>query len=748
MPTSVFNWFSPFGIATRYYGPPSQGLLTFAHSDSSPIYQNEDDENDPKNGQIIKFDEAFGSTYMQLAYLDPKNNYQGRGVKYKEMQVGANIDWVGKTIVRYFEDETQQGADQVFQEAKEPLTVSYWGPQARQLPSASFNYGDDEKHNEIYMNGFYLDVAPHPVLGAAIYKPTEKFEIVFNRGKVDENKVEYEFCIVVVCLDTATNTEIVYYRPCNPYALLVKHDKMDQDVRDGRKKLVDDQENPQGWVEVDRLPMRAGYSDGVIDNWDATKPSTPWFFNETGNAAVAIRYGTADFDNNNSETITEENVPVGYVLLVHERTGTITAEFDTIDSYDPYTWKEWSSYGQFGDDPYVHNEPDPPYDGYDHYWDWEVLKQYRQLDGERIYFLDWEEDDMLVGVLHKKGYRSNIQHFFKGVDNTVYDGSEPGINMNTGDLDGPPEDTVAKPWSDESPLAKSWIGYGDWMHIKVYRVLHSLYSLTVDQELPDRNFDIYWCFDQNTFEAGYQSLEDDDFQIPAGTFTGWNEQIRYPYYIDIRYGLYVAKEVVTKSSVLGSQLQVIKYTSYVYNMEGYLESGDLVDADTKKEWEENETLGSASWSTSALPSDGLIGIDYTYWTANLEDTQFEEGTEFVPKFERHSLIGDWVDANDNESEYAPNIDRFYDTAFYQYNSSKHKNINEVLFQNSDDLAVSGAEYGFGVSKITINDQEETIRIISFKVETTNQGTQYVNDKKDIEFGVLRSGDRYYPIYSI
>jgi len=199
--------------------------------------------------------------------------------------VYGNIDWAGKK--RKPEKENRS----------ERFRLSYWGPQSRYFRDPNFNYGDEEKHNEIYETGKYLSVAPLPVLGAAL----QTFESAPDPITQEVTKQTY---LIAICKDDFADEIFVRVKPESVLAA-----DMTPTIRNEMMKLWDFENNPQGWIS-------SGYIPQFIDGSSfANEADTPWFFNASGNECQCMRSWDYNY-NNGMRVLTEADVKFRYKVTI------------------------------------------------------------------------------------------------------------------------------------------------------------------------------------------------------------------------------------------------------------------------------------------------------------------------------------------------------------------------------------------------------------------------------------------------
>ncbi len=226
-------------------------------------------------------------------------------------QLYGNIDWLGP-----YKDPGNP-------KEESRVRLSYWGPPARQFPSASFIYGSHQKHNEIYWKGLYMAVAPLPVLGAAIQVST----LPTPEGVEPPPPPVLGDWLMVICKDGLGCKVYSRLIPSASYELEgdpevleesasrfnIPPDAMTDDMRQGMMELFDSSLNPYGWHYVGTVQQVNG--SGAV----GVAPNTPWFFNESGDIAQCVQDVQLTFDNGEDASREELGKAIRAIIFANYR---------------------------------------------------------------------------------------------------------------------------------------------------------------------------------------------------------------------------------------------------------------------------------------------------------------------------------------------------------------------------------------------------------------------------------------------
>lgn len=257
---------SPYGRITKYEYPPLKGFFVHPKSDASDtgwtVTTNED------TGEVYTpGTPGGGGTYRFIGW----GLEDGAGWKVHHTPGDffyGEIDWVGKDKNP---DLPTHGK----------YRLSYHGPNTRYFGNDNFSYGSAEEHNNVYMEGRCIAVAPGAVLGAALR--VEKEEL--TQEELDEGKVPKDILVLIV-VALVGDEEHVYRKPLVSFSAGVTRTKYTEAFRNAEMALYDDDENPNGWYQIGSFTITEANQFGGAT---VGTPRVPWFFNESGSEAVCVR---------------------------------------------------------------------------------------------------------------------------------------------------------------------------------------------------------------------------------------------------------------------------------------------------------------------------------------------------------------------------------------------------------------------------------------------------------------------------
>lgn len=260
------NLISPYGVIAKYEYPPLKGFFLHPKSDEADagwtVTTNEN------TGEVnIPGTPGGGGTYRFIGW----GLKGGAGWKVHHTPGDffyGEIDWVGK----------QKNPDLP---THGKYRLSYHGPNTRYFGTDQFTYGSSSDHNNIYMEGRCIAVAPYPVLGAALR--IEKEEP--TPDQVEEGAVPRDVLVLVaVCLDGSEEKVLRKVIPSFSYG--VTRTKYTDEFRKLEMEMFDDEDFPLGWEMIGSFSITEGTQHGGAT---LESPRVPWFFNESGTRAVCVR---------------------------------------------------------------------------------------------------------------------------------------------------------------------------------------------------------------------------------------------------------------------------------------------------------------------------------------------------------------------------------------------------------------------------------------------------------------------------
>lgn len=257
------NLISPYGRITKYVPLEYKGFFLYPRADTAPEGWTYDTSapgaakpGAPGGSKPYRFVSRAKTTGWYCQHT-PGDFFYGE------------IDWVGP-----WKDEDKQHRGK--------WRLSFHGPVSRQFADAGFSYGSDSMHNNVYMEGTCVAVAPYPVLGAAL---REYVNADYTRwqeeGANGSPPPEYRKYVVVVTWDGSQ--DIVYRRPLSRGVLRREYS---DEYRNAQMRLYDAETAPTGWETLATLGLRA---EKQGTGGRLFSPKTPWFFSESGSRAACVR---------------------------------------------------------------------------------------------------------------------------------------------------------------------------------------------------------------------------------------------------------------------------------------------------------------------------------------------------------------------------------------------------------------------------------------------------------------------------
>lgn len=275
----------------KYKSGVAAGFIVFPRSQEVPTGWGEPYET--ADGTPIWPGTAGGPNPNRLVgYLTDDSAWKMK--RSKIYQVAGAIDWWGPWI----NTKTK----------KKRYVVSCNGPVSRYWnPAGAFVYGSSETHQEVYMNGRLLSVAPFPVLGAAL--------CTWNKPNENGQGTTKETLLVVICKN-GTYDEMY----CRKRGSLTLYEEVTEELRIAMSALKSDN-TPDGWEKIATSLADTG----------SYPPETPWFWNELGTAARTIRRRTETFTNEEGESKTQDqHVELGFTFNPTNKTGSFVSYINQV----------------------------------------------------------------------------------------------------------------------------------------------------------------------------------------------------------------------------------------------------------------------------------------------------------------------------------------------------------------------------------------------------------------------------------
>lgn len=348
---------SPFSTPVSYEAPTIDGFIGVPrNSIHTPGWGQPYKD---ANGAPITPGTFGGPGQAAMVYKD-KGNWKLR--RHKNIQRYGEISWRGP-----------KKSDKP--DAKRYI-ISYHGPMTRHFATASFVYGADARHRNVYMEGGLIGVAPGPVLGACLKSISNK---------------RY---LIVVCL--SDQGEIVLRRVVGSPV------RGDDDAALEKLAQFASADYKDGWVMAGSVSIDSAYF----------KPKTPWFFNESGTEAQCIRQKLKDAAANGEPT--EELAGDRFKLVVDTSVSLIA-----LGNLPAFQFEEK---GVLTDKGMWTSPPDSQ--GYPHKWHEYNLNVQATCSGEQVVAVDYDGDvEILVRAVVDVRYDMN-QDYMRGQDEDLY-GSIP-----------------------------------------------------------------------------------------------------------------------------------------------------------------------------------------------------------------------------------------------------------------------------------------------------------------------------------
>jgi len=375
---------SPFSTVMGYSSPDGKGIYLKPTSEAAPDGWGEPRMDTTGATPVPIIPGTPGGPLERCLLRRKGSSYKASATKY--FQKSGNITWWG---------DWRNPAKQV----KGKHVLSYNGPKLRYFRDEGFNYGSDSSHNEIYYLGNFATIAPGPVLGACLRK-------INFYDPIAQKTAEETFIIVAVYQDGMDK----FYKKRWPFRLKTPYNMSDA-VREKEMRLYDAAEEPYGWIPMGTFAKPV----------DAYPPETPWFFNQSGTAAVAMRRTKQTF-NNGYEDVTEDK----FVRLKADVSDSNVSVSD-LGNLAPLQYLE------------KYSKEHPTYVStdildYDHSWQEDHVKVTISLDGAQYVLCDYVGDTLYWGKVKYQIIRIQEGYYTKGTDPAQYVITYNGQDKNISNL--------------------------------------------------------------------------------------------------------------------------------------------------------------------------------------------------------------------------------------------------------------------------------------------------------------------------
>jgi hypothetical protein len=342
-------YLTPFSTPVEYSAPDGKGIYTTHEPKELPAKP-------PAPGAVVTRaligtdGEVYSTPYQQLA---------------------GNISWWGPLYDPAKPDKGRR-------------VLSYAGPKLRYFLQPDFNYGDVLTHNEVYYHGGCVGIAPGPVLGACL-------RLMDYYDPIERTTTELWHLLVI---SYSGGVDSLHKRLLSS---TIRSDKLNDDLRVAGMGLYHAEDNPNGWLLLGTFPRQG-------DNF--FPPETPWFFNQSGTAAVCMRREAFSFNNGGADVIEDK---------LHRLTCTVSggnsAVFGNAGNLPPYEHKEIHKQEMiriFVEDPH------PP--ALQHSWEHYQTQAGMVISGEQNVFSDFLEDEEWTAKVKYYGWRNHTHFISKGID--------------------------------------------------------------------------------------------------------------------------------------------------------------------------------------------------------------------------------------------------------------------------------------------------------------------------------------------
>lgn len=511
------NAISPFSVPLTYDVPSNKGFICFPHTKANPLGWGQPWKTEPssadKNNPNWKSTPIFPGTIPDPTKdVVPQTNvliYQSRKDWTWKRKVGPAVQGVGP--VNWW------GPDKKAAVPYNKHILSFWGPPTRYFADGLFSYGADPKHNEIYYEGRVAAIAPYPVVGACLQlvagSSTRRWivavmwngtsEVVFRR----EMKTLY----TVAALTDATRIKL--------------------------KKTYQAQSDPDGWRFMGEL---------VGPDYTNAKPDSPWFFNELGTEALAIRRRELEFDSGGGAGSSKEIRNEVYKLTVETTNGNEGAAGKAVCSKeyapDPYVYTEKVEKARPG----IWVSPVDQY-GETHQWREDYAKITITHTGRQPVAVDYVGNNAVIADLVLDVWLLLHQDWMLGVDPSNQ------LHKNTGQL----QNNQPNSWTSEPRGHRA----ASWTDIRFDSILEWTVSGT--------KYKMYVEATTDTTRTGYDTGDEGD---PADKTRYYTEHFRtYPRHLDLRKGLFMQARYMMFREFLTLGIQ----TFFTVDLEGYDEDSEV-----------------------------------------------------------------------------------------------------------------------------------------------------------------------------
>lgn len=464
VPVSFFN---PFVRPIKYKAGPKCGFILFPHSDSVPEGWGDPTE-DEFGTPIVPGTEGGPNPCRLLAYSQDGETW--KSYRSPAWQVAGPIDWKGPLT-----DPTNTTSKR--------YVISYWGPNTRHFNFGQFEYGSDAKHQEIYMLGMLLAIAPLPVLGAA------RREFTYTRTVAGVTETVTEEWLVVM-LRSGTMDECW----ARPMPIPMRYEAVTDEIRFNMMQGQSDT-YPDGWVMLGAFPQQL----------NAYAPETPWFFNESCTEARTVRRTSKTFDDGSGVEVTED-VFIEYMVRITLSEVFKNALFTNL-GLDPTHRFDYLERTEKYRQSWLYND-DP-----DEEWQEDIIETRVTCDGKMLVAVDYDGDQLLRGFIEQDATRAFYQYWMLGV----------GAN-NSGRVDG-----EMVPRTEAGILINPLPGEhrtGPWITAIDYMILHVL-NVATNTPVMRHYIQYIAAMSQTMFSTGIDDNADRILYFWEGLFS-------YLHFLDMR----------------------------------------------------------------------------------------------------------------------------------------------------------------------------------------------------------------------
>lgn len=580
---------NPFVKPIEYDAGPKYGFIGFPHSPEVPEGWGDPTKN-PDGSPITPGTEGGPNPNRFVAYKESAKFSGWKSYRSASRQVAGPIDWKGPHTVPSNTDSKR-------------YVLSYWGPTSRHFNYGQFEYGSDPKHQEIYLNGKLLALAPFPVLGAAI----KIFS--YQDPTTDVEKLIEEKWLVAI-LKVGLQDEC-HMRP------LPEPMNYDQVTDETRFAMVQSKSStyPDGWESVGVMLAPAA----------ARSADTPWFFNESCTEARCLRRHVKNFDPGTGTNI-DEDVFVEYKVKITCNENFKNAVFESL-GHDPthkFDYLERTERYQLIWD-YL-GDPDER-------WEEEIIEAKVTCDGQMIVAVDFRGNELIKAYYVQNAVRQFQFYWPLGI----------GAN-NSGRTDG---EDVAR-GNQASAIAGNGNlpgehDQGRWVTSFEQCLLR---VVNVSSGVTDLEYKLQYvaAMSKTMFDTGVDVNADRILYY-------WESLFTRLHHLDVR-ALFMTGRTDSVSNFFGT---TIPYrTSTVYNVE-WMDAGSKTSDPYSKSEDGNK-------GTFDIHSRGSTGGKWWVW----ERTHMDSWPATVSQtISRVTHYGGWLDPNLNASVYTPwiwdNVDSFFAT---------------------------------------------------------------------------------------